>query len=443
MTVLASSGIDPLDKPIVKVEKELHILDYFTMVARHRKAVILCTAVCALGLFVFTYLMPQTFEAQVTVLPPEKQAGVGSLMSFLAGSSALDMMKSQENPALDLFKNVLESRMLSEEVARDKRIIGYFSHFDTARGAIAHMALASTASEALRNGMMTVTVTLPTHWLPASSEIDSAKVMSAYLANHYVDELDRFNRERLATTAHNTRVFVEGAYLERMRSLDSAYAVFQAFQEEHRTISLPEQLASTVQAAAMLNAQIQQLDIQLSVEQRELNPSSNRIDMLKGQLEGAQAALKKYDDGTVGQYSLALKSVPELSRKFAGYTREIKLLEQVSAYLRQQLEQERINEQRDLPSLQVLDHALPASRKSSPRRLMMLILGGIVGFAISMLYVIIRTYVDRVRTNPEEHRKFLGFTNSLRYGKRALVPANGNGGSSMMSNTSNGSPRRV
>ncbi len=419
------NGNNPHDTLIVTSEKDPHILDYFTIVARHRRAVIIFTIVCSALVLGYSYLIPQTFEAEVTVLPPEKQAGVGNLMSFLAGSSALDLMKSQENPALDLFRNVLESRMLSEEVMKDPRVHRYFATFDSSKLGMSAMILNATTSEALRNGMMTVSVSLPTHWLPKQPEIDSAKAISAHLANTYVNELDKFNRYRLTTTAHNTRVFVEAAYRERMHSLDSVYASFQAFQEEHKTIALPEQLTSTVQAAAMLNAQVQQLEVQLGVEEQEMNPNSNRIEFLKGQLEGARESLKKYDNGTIGEYSLALKSVPELSRRFANFTREIKLLEQVSAYLRQQLEQERINEQRDLPSLQVLDQALPPTRKASPKRLVMLILGGIVGFALSLFYVSIRTFFIRLRTNPDEHRKFLGFTRSLRKGTRALASTNG------------------
>jgi tyrosine-protein kinase Etk/Wzc len=428
MTQTPPNGTDQRDTLIIKSEKDPHILDYFTLVAQYRKTVLFTSLAVGLLLLGYTYLMPQTFDAQVTVLPPEKQSSVGNLMSFLAGSSALDLMKSQENPALDLFRNVLESRMLSEEVQKDPRIHRYIAQFDSSKLGMSMFLLAATTSEALRNGMMTVTVSLPTHWTPQQAEIDSAKILSAYLANAYVRELDRFNRERLATTAHNTRVFVEGAYRERMHSLDSVYGAFQSFQEQNKTIALPEQLTQTVQAAAMLNAQVQQLEIQLGVEQQELNPNSNRIELLKGQLEGAQNSLKKYDNGTIGEYSLALKAVPELSRKFANYTREIKLLEQVSAYLRQQLEQERINEQRDLPSLQVLDNALAPTRKASPKRLVVLILGFLIGFALSLFYISIRTYFVKLRTNPEEHRKFLGFTRSFRMGNRSLATASsGNG----------------
>jgi hypothetical protein len=74
--------------------------------------------------------MPHTFSGRTTIIPPEKQ-GQSGLMSFLAGTGALDLMKGQENPALDMFKNVLDSRQLSEEIAKDTRIRRYFASFDT------------------------------------------------------------------------------------------------------------------------------------------------------------------------------------------------------------------------------------------------------------------------------------------------------------------------
>ena len=418
MATLGTLGIEEKELPIVS-KSDPHILEWFTVLALHRKKVIFISFLGGALLLGFGFLMPVVFESQVTILPPEKQSGVGSLMSFLAGSSALDMMKSQENPALDLFKNILDSRMAAEEVADDPRINRYLSTFDTSKLGKAGMLHDALTSEPLRNGMLNVTVDLPTHWLAASDEIDSARKLSAYVANLFVSKLDKFNRERLSTTAHNTRVFVESQYQIRMHQLDSLYTLFQQFQEEHKTISLSEQLNSTVSAAAMLAAQLQQNEIQLGVEERELSPNSSRMQTLKAQIEAARDALKKYDDGSVGEYSIALRSVPELSRRVANFTREIKLLEQVSGYLRQQLEQERINEQRSLPSLQVLDNAIPPQKKSSPHKLALLILGCIVGFAFSIFYVSMNTYYEAVRTNPEEHRRYLNFVDAIRGRKRS------------------------
>lgn len=395
-----------------------HVMDYLTMLARHRIAVVAMTLGFGLLFLFFTFVMRFSFTSMATLLPPEKQQ-MGGLMSFLAGSGALDLMKTQENPALDLFRNVLESRTLAEEIARDPRVRRYYSAFDTSHKAITGMVQRSLTAEALRNGVMTVEVEVVTHWMPDDVQKDSAKVLSAYMANLFISTLDRFNRERLMTSARNTRIFVEKEYQTRMATLDSAYARLQQFQETHKAISLPDQLTSTVSAAAELAAQVQQLEIQLNVERRDLNASSTRIELLQAQLDEARRALQKFDDGSAGSYVLGLRAVPSLARDYARLTREIKLLEAVTAYLRQQLEQEKISEQRNLPSLQVLDSATPPDRKSSPKRLAMLLLGLTGGFVLSMLYVGFRRFTESVREDRSERRRFKNFVFALRHGTNA------------------------
>jgi tyrosine-protein kinase Etk/Wzc len=401
-----------------KAKGDPHMMDYLTMMARHRTAVVGFTLVFGVLFFAFTFVMRFTFSSTATLLPPEKQQ-LGGLMSFLAGSGALDIMKTQENPALDLFQNVLESRTLAEEVARDPRIIRYFSAWDTSQKSIAGAVQRSMQVDALRNGMMTVTIDMETHWSPDDAEKDSAKVLSAYLANKLVATLDNFNRERLMTSARNTRVFVEGEYKKRMQQLDTAYASMQNFQQKNKAVSLPDQLSATVTAAAELGASIQQMEIQLSVEERELSPNSDRIQTLRAQLQAAKRALAGFDDGSVGDYVVGLKGVPQLARQFAGLTREIKLLETLTAYLRQQWEQEKINEQRNLPSLQVLDPAIPPDRKSSPKRLAMLLLGLSCGFVASIVYVGVQRFRSLVKIDRFERRRFINFMHALRHGKNA------------------------
>src|SRR5579864_8302776 len=114
------------------------------------------------------------------ILPPEKQ-GQSGLMSFLTGSGALDLMKAQENPAMDMFKNVLDSRQISEQVAQDPRIRKYFSTFDTSFKAVMGSVHNSMESQALRNNMFQIDIKIQTHWNPTQAEKDSARLLVPYL----------------------------------------------------------------------------------------------------------------------------------------------------------------------------------------------------------------------------------------------------------------------
>jgi len=375
--------------------------------------------------FLYSYTRPQVFVATSTILPAEHE-GMGGMLAVLANanaSSALDLIKGDAaaSPTLELFKAVVESRSIAEDVATDSAIRTYFLRRDTSGKAIVNALQSGISSEALRTGMLTVTVFLPAQRFASSIQIDSAKVMSAYIANRFVAALDRFNRDRLMTTARNTRIFVEQEYNAKLIDLDSAYGRLQQFQEGHQAISLPEQLAATVTAAGKLTAEMQQEEMQLQVEERELGPNSPRIKTLQAGIEAAKEQLDKYDNGgadghSAGEYVVALKNAPALSRQLAASLREVKVLEQVTGYLRQQLEQEKVSEQRDLPSLQVLDGAIPPTGNASPKRLVYLIIGLIAGLFLSLIVTYYKRFVRDVREHPDLHYRFINVMSALKRG---------------------------
>jgi tyrosine-protein kinase Etk/Wzc len=399
--------------PLREVPREPHVMDLLTRLARRKWAVIGFTFVGGVLFLAFTYLMPHKYSGLSTLVPPEKQTSQSGLFSFLSGSGALDLMKGQENPALGTFKNILDSRQLAEQIAKDSLVRAYYSSWDTSRKAILNAVQQSLESEPLRNGVLNVEVNIKTHWMPSQEEIAKAKQLVPHLANLFVTHLDRYNREHMMTTAKLTRIFIEGEYKERLAQLDTAYANLQAFQEQHKAISLTDQLSATVTSAALLASEVQRLEMQLGVEEREFSAGSGRVSLLRAQLEEARRQLKKYDDGGVGEYVIALKNVPEVGRTLAGLLREVKLLETVSAYLRQQLEQERISEQRDLPTLQVLDSAVVPDTRSSPSRFSMLLLGLFSGLFLSFFYIAWRDFNEDVRRNPEGHIRYLNLRATL------------------------------
>lgn len=390
--------------------------DYLTNVARHWRRTLLLGLLGSLALLVFSFTRPQTFIATTTVLPPEHE-GAGGMLAFLANtSSALDFLKGDigSNPTLDLFKTIIESRTVSEDVAGDSVIHTYFGRRDTSLKSITDALQGSIQGEAMRTGMLTVTVKLNAPGLASKRELDSARRMTAYLANKFVEALDRFNRDRLMTSAKNSRMFVEREYQAKKAELDSAYAQLQQFQETHQAISLPEQLAATVSAAAKLTGQKQELEMEREVASHELSPNSPQIEALGSELEATQQELDKYDSGGAGAYVLALKSAPALSRALAGYSREVKVLEQVTAYLREEFEQERISEQRDLPSLQVLDAAQIPDERSSPNRILYTILGLLIGLALGFASVGYEMFASDVRSRPEVHYRLINALQAMR-----------------------------
>jgi len=317
---------DRQETPLKLPNSEVHVMDFLSLVAKYKWAVISFSLIGGILFFAFTYIMPFTYSGMTTLVPPEKNQNGNQLLSFLSGSSALDMMKGAENPALDMFKNILDSRTIAEEVAGDSAIRHYYASWDTSRAGAAFASHDCLTSEPLRNGIFDVQIDIKTHWFPSDAEKEEARKLVPHMAKLFVLHLDKYNRERLMTSARNTRIFVEGEYKTRLTQLDSAYAALQHFQQDHKAISLPEQLTAAVTSAALLASQEQQLEIQVAAAQRELSPNAAGVELLRSQLEETKLQLKKYDEGGVGDYVVALKNVPELIRELASLTREVKML---------------------------------------------------------------------------------------------------------------------
>lgn len=397
---------------------------FWSLILASRKLLIVSAIAGAALLFLYAKTLPEKYQATATVLPPE-HSGAGGMLAFLANtSSAFDFLKSAtsaENPALDLFKTIMDSRTIAEDVAKDSIIRAFLMRSDTSSKAHAERLHGSLSTEVLRTGVFTVSVQLGTPRFPSTKQRDSARTMAAYIANAYINALDRYNRDRLMTSARSTRIFIEGEYRNKMAALDSAYGRLQRFQEEHKAISLPEQLTATVSAAAKLAGQIQQTEMQIGVEERELGPTSPRLKVLRAELDASKAQLAKFDDGGAGDYIIALRTAPALLRELAGLLRETKVLEQVSVFLRQQYEEQRINEERDLPSLQVLDRAQPPVTPTAPNKKMYALAGLFIGFFGAVGFVWTSSFLRDLREHPLAHYRIINVVRTVRHGKRAVL----------------------
>jgi len=118
-----------------------------------------------------------------------------------------------------------------------------------------------------------------------------------------------------------------------------------------------------------------------------LKEDSRELRLLNKKLEQLQEQYNKMELGSQ-DYLLAFKEVPELGKELATLLREVKIQNEVYMLLQQQYYKEKIQENRDLPTVDVLDEAIPPLRKSSPKTVFSTITGGIFVFlAMSLLVV--------------------------------------------------------
>jgi uncharacterized protein involved in exopolysaccharide biosynthesis len=362
-------------------------------------------AVVTLLATVYAFVMPQTYTSTVTILPPKKEERGSGLMDMLSGAGAAEAfdlggtLGFGSRPS-DIFVKILSSRTVSDSLIRRHRLVEFFGISPSVSWRHAGRPLAdATVIESSKDGMISVSVSLSTGHAASSAEIERVKRLAADIANDYVYCLDVVNRATLVSTAKSSRIYIQQQLVETRRALDTAYAELVAYQEAHRAVSVDKQLEALVTTAATLKTQLAEAVIELGVARRDMRADSRAVQELQARVEELQKQYARLQDGQAGDgdFVMAFLRLPRVARDLAQLVRSVKSLEEVNAFLNRQYYRDRLQEARDLPTVQVLDPAIPAWKRTAPRRMQWMLTSAFIGLLAGALTVLARDAAGRRR----------------------------------------------
>jgi tyrosine-protein kinase Etk/Wzc len=272
-------------------------------------------------------------------------------------------------------------------------------------------------SDAIRRLAGMTTVTLSKDGVISVKVQETDPQLAAEVANFYVGHLDQMITRLATTEASKQRVFIADRLSETERELRRAEEALRQFQETNKVIALQEQAKGAVETAAHLKGEIMASEVQLEVMRKfatEANPEvvklKQRIQEMKRHLSGMQ-----YGKGWVlppenhnpseprHEIHIPFAQVPELGIVLARLMRDVKVQETVYTLLTQQLEQAKIAEARDMPTVQALDKAVPADRKSRPKTTFNMAVAGVTSLFVGILLAFFLEYVAGMKQSPLAH----------------------------------------
>jgi len=363
-------------------------------------------------MLVYVLVMPQTFTSTVSLLPPQQEKSSLGLGSLLQGASSLPMLDLGSTLGFggrpsDIFAEILKSQSVAESLIVQYDLAQLFGVPEdlSYRHAVEPLR-ESTEIDVNKNGLIRVSVTLGTGFFASSAEIDSIKALAAGVANDYVLWLDRINRDKLISSARNSRIFIEEELGRTKSELDSAYARLVRFQRENKSVFLEKQMEAALTGAAQLREKMSEARAELALARQDFGAHSKMISQLQAEIEQLSeqyAAMNTGGGEGDGEFQVPFIRVPEIAREMAGHLRDVKTLEQLILFLSQQYYQDRVQEARDTPTVQVLDEAVPAIQRTAPRRAVWMLMSVFFSLLIAVLAVMLRTVSQAraARTTPD------------------------------------------
>lgn len=385
--------------PFVVDKQSARVADLLLALWRERRFVAKAGLYGLLLAALVSLLIPPKYESVVRIMPPQKSSSLGGLAAMLASAgedkagSAGSMVGSIISDAMGikstgaLYIGVLKSSSVEDTLIDrfDLRKVYRVRYLRDAREILSDN---SDISEDRKSGIISISVT------------DHSPQRAQQIATAYVSTLDGLMAQLDTSSAHRERVFLETRLTQVKQDLDSASKDLSEFSSKNVTLDVKEQGKAMVEGAAALEGQLIAAESQLD-GLKQIYTENNvrvrsvqaRVDLLRQKLSQIRGSDPKgADDSSNGgdDFGVSISKLPILGLTYYDLYRRAKIQETVFEVLTKQYELAKIEEAKELPITKVLDPAKIPEVKTSPKRILITLLGGFIAIFLAVAYVMIR-----------------------------------------------------
>ncbi len=406
-TALENGIAAPERRPETASRDEADAIELLLVLARHKMRILQITLAVALLATVISLLLPKMYTATTTLLPPQQRQsalntmlGQIGVLSKLAGAGDLGL----KNPA-DLFVAMLKSRTIEDNLINrfDLRKVYWIERYQDARKKLEGRSNISASDE----GVISVSVT------------DRDPKRAAAIANAYVDELHNLNQNLAITEAAQRRLFYEQQLKAERDELSAAELALKQVQQKSGLLQPDAQAKTVIASIADLRAQIASHQVQLQTMRSYATPNNPDLKRAETELAGLRGELGKLERNNTalgnGNIDIPARQLPEAELEYVRRSRELKYHEALYEFLGKQLEAARIDEGQNAILVQVVDRAVEPERKSSPKRLLIVLVSAGLAFVLACLGVLFLEALRRKQQDPNERARLALLRHSLKF----------------------------
>ena len=377
---------------------------FLEFVARRRGLIVGLVVVATLVSVVVALLLPKWYRATVLLLPPKDSTTAIPELSRLAEAFSVTeglSLPSRVTPT-HVYARLLKGRGIADTLAAR---FDLKNRYEAATSFAVHEALmAHSDFRVTEEGLLTIAVE------------DRDPQVAADMANAFVGELERVNREIVAGRARSNRRFLQERLEQVKEELDAARDQLQAFQMEHRAIDFDQQTRLAVEQAIMLKVRLAEVELELKMKEPELGRDNAELQELRRRREILTGQIQQLEQVNPDSsfFSLPVASIPALRGQYEVFYSRVRVNESLYNLLLKQLEQAKIQENDRSATITVLEKARPPELRSRPQRAFIVVSTFVVSLVVAVLLAAFLEYLARLREQrPEDYQRALLFIHAF------------------------------
>ena len=374
--------------------------DYIYILYKWKKFLIINLLIIVALSTLYAFLIPVDYKATATIMiPPDTQmGGLGGLTSLLGGKSSIASMGSRlfgvSNTSEDILLGIINSRTALTDVINRFNLMEYYEIDDNNWDKVMKAFRADITSEPNEFGMIDFSV------------INEDPEISAEIANYMVSLVDSLNIEYNIARAKNNRHFVEQRYVKNVADLRSAEDSLYKFQRKYGIVAVPEQLEVTVKAAAEVEALLTTKEMEAFFVKQMYGDSSPQylgimaeINLLKNKVQELKSSTNL---GASSNILYPFKQMPDMAIQYLRTFREVEIQQTIMEFVLPMYEQAKVEEQKSIPTIMVIDNAVSPDQKYSPKR-SIIVLG--MFFLFSFLFIPLVFWGEKVVSREKQENQ--------------------------------------
>lgn len=386
---------------------EFDLFDILIVLAKRKRLLFgfpLAVAIVAAGI---SLMFTNTYLGATRLLPPQQsQSTAGALLSQLAGLGPGSVGGGLKSPN-ELYVGMLKSRTVAD---------GLIAEFDLKK------KYATDSQEKARKVLeQNTSITSGKDGLIAIEVEDEDQDFVANLANGYVGQLIKLTKTLAVTEAAQRRLFFERQLELAKDNLAKAEVKLKGALDSKGVISVDANSQAIVETVSRLRARISAKEIELGAMRAFVTSQNPDFKRAQEELTSLRTELSRLENGRPGSSS----QFDDSSAKPDGLDnikvlRDLKYNQMLYELLAKQYEVARLDEAKDSSIIQVLDPAVRPERKYKPKRSLIVILAGLAGAVMAVVFVLVSEARQRMIRSPEGAAQWAELKSYLRVQKKEV-----------------------
>jgi tyrosine-protein kinase Etk/Wzc len=378
---------------------DISVVDLLIILAERKRFISWITIGFACSAVIVSLLLPKSYKAAVTLLPPQQSSPVGAALASqlgnLGGMAALAGSSFGIKNPNEMFVAMLKSRTVEDAMVQRYGLMKEYRkrYLSDARLAFEKHV---TVDGSGKDGMIHISV--------EARDPNRA----AELANGYVEQFRSLSEHLAITEASQRRLFFQKELEQAKNNLASAEEALKATQEKTGLIQLDSQSRALIESAATLRAEIAAREVQIQGMQTYATSENAQLVQAQRELDGFKAQLAKLGgsgNGGTDEFIVPKGKVPQAGIEYIRRIRDVKYNETIFEILARQFEVAKLDEAKQGALIQVVDPAIPPDRKSFPKRALIVIGATFVGLFIGIFVALLQAGFRRLKENPDTRDK--------------------------------------